>query len=74
MFDMFHGGKPDPMTLMVVEYEERRSDLERVARYIKHNYSRGDVIDVDEIADECRVYNLTDAEVDYIENRLRKGW
>ena len=71
MFEMFRGGKPDPITLMVVEQEERKSDLDRVARFIKHHYSYG-AIDIDDVAAECSVYNLTPAEVDYIERKINE--
>ena len=71
MFDMFRGGKPDPMTLMAVDYEERRSDLDRVARFIKLRYTCG-AIDIDDVAAECSVYNLTPAEADYIERRINE--
>ena len=71
MFDMFRGGKPDPMTLMAVDYEERRSDLNRVVRYIWAHCEEG-VIDIDDVAAECSVYNLTPAEADYIERRINE--
>ena len=71
MFEMFRGGKPDPITLMAIEQEERKSDLERVARFIKHHYSCG-AIDIDAVAAECSVYNLTPAEVDYIERKINE--
>ena len=71
MFEMFRGGKPDPMTLMAIEYEERRSDLDRVARFIKHHYTYG-AIDIDDVAAECGVTNLTPAECDYIEKRINE--
>ena len=70
MFSLFNGGKLDPMSLQVLEYEERRSDLERVVRFIKHNYTTG-MIDVDDIAAECGVYNLSDAEFGYIVSKLK---
>lgn len=34
MFDMFNGGNPDPMTLYIVNEEERKSELDDIARYI----------------------------------------
>lgn len=34
MFDMFHGGKLDPMTLYIVNEEERKSELDDIAHYI----------------------------------------
>lgn len=71
MFNMFNGGRPDPMTLWVVDQEERRSDLDRVARFIKLHYSYG-VIDIDDVAAECGVTNLTPAECDYIEKRINE--
>lgn len=69
MFEMFRGGKPDPITLMAVEQEERKSDIERVIRYIIHEYKPG-VLDIDDIAEECGVYNLNPAEADYIERKI----
>lgn len=71
MFNMFRGGKPDPMTLMVIEHEERRSDLDRVSRFIKLHYPYG-AINIDDVASKCGVYNLTPAECDYIEKRINK--
>ncbi len=73
MFDMFHGGKPDPMTLMVVDYEEHRSELNRMVQYIKHTYRPGDEIDLDAVAQECGVGYLNAADIDYIQNQLRRG-
>ena len=71
MFNMFRGEKPDPMTLMVIEHEERRKDLERVIRYIIREYKPG-VLDIDEVAEECNVYNLTPEECDYIERKINE--
>ena len=34
MFEMFNGGKPDPMTLYVVNEEERKNELDDIAYYI----------------------------------------
>lgn len=34
IFDMFNGGNPDPMTLYIVNKEERKSQLDAMARYI----------------------------------------
>lgn len=34
VFDMFNGGNPDPMTLYIVNEEERKSELDDIARYI----------------------------------------
>ena len=71
MFGMFRGGNPDPITLMVVDQEERVEDLNRVVRYIKANCEYGE-IDIDDIAAECGVYHLTNAEAGYIEDRLNR--
>ena len=71
MFEMFRGGKPDPMTLMAIEHEERRSDLNRVVRFIKHNYTYG-AIDIDDVAAECGVESLTPEECDYIERKINE--
>lgn len=71
MFEMFRGGKPDPMTLMAVEQEERRSDLNRVIRFIKLHCTHG-MIDVDAVAAECGVYDLSQEEASYIENGINK--
>jgi AcrR family transcriptional regulator len=68
---MFNGGRPDPMTLWIVDQEERKNDLERVARFIKLHYSYG-AIDIDDVAAECGVTNLTPAECDYIEKRINE--
>lgn len=71
MFEMFRGGAPDPLTLMVVDKEERIEDLNRIVKFIKMNYTYG-VIDIDDVAAECGVENLTNTEADYIENRLNR--
>ena len=71
MFGMFNGGTPDPMTLWVVDQEERIEDLNRVVQFIKLHYSYG-AIDIDDVAAECGVENLTNAEVGYIEDRLNR--
>jgi hypothetical protein len=34
IFDMFNGGAPDPMTLYIVNEEERKSELDDIAYYI----------------------------------------
>lgn len=34
MFDMFNGGNLDPMTLYIVNEEERKSELDDIAHYI----------------------------------------
>ena len=70
MFDMFRGGKPDPMTLMAVEHEQRQTDLRRVVNYIKKNYSVGDSINPDEVAAILRIDPLTDSEIEEIEHKL----
>lgn len=70
MFDMFKGGKPDPMTLMTVDYEQRQTDLRRVVNYIKKNYEIGDSIDPDEITNTLGIKELTDEEIEEIEYKL----
>ena len=73
MFEMFRGGKPDPMTLMAVEQEGRKSDLDRIIRVIRDNYTHG-MIDIEDVGAECGVYNLTDDEINYIEQKLNRKW
>ena len=34
VFDMFNGGNPDPMTLYIVNEEERKEELNDIAYYI----------------------------------------
>lgn len=70
---MFRNGRPDAMDMWIMDQEERRSDLDRVVRYIKHNCSYG-MLDIDTIAEECDVYNLTEAEAGYIEERINARW
>ena len=72
MFDMFRGGKPDPMTLMAIEYEHPQTDLDRVVNYIKKNYSVGDSIDPDEVTSALNIRELSDDEVDYVTRQLKK--
>ena len=72
MFDMFRGGKPDPMTLMAIEYEHPQTDLDRVVNYIKKNYSVGDAIDPDEVAAILGIDPLTDSEIEEIEYALMR--
>jgi hypothetical protein len=59
------------MTLWVVDQEERIEDLNRVVQFIKLYYSYG-AIDIDDVAAECGVENLTNEEVGYIEDRLNR--
>lgn len=70
---MFRNGKADIMDMWIMDQEERKSDLERVARFIVHNYSYG-AIDIDDIAAECGVYDLNEAECDYIERKINAKW
>ena len=70
---MFRNGKPDAMDMWIMDQEDRRNDLERVARFIKHNYTCG-AIDIDDVAAECGVYNLTESEAGYIEERINARW
>lgn len=70
MFDMFKGGRPDLMTLIAVEYEQRQTDLRRVVNYIKKNYNVGDSIDPDEITNALGINRLTDEEIEYVTEEL----
>ena len=71
MFDMFRGGKMDVVTLMAVDYEWRKSELDRIVSFIRKNYSCGQ-IDVEDICAECDIDNLTEDEINYIEQQLNK--
>ena len=72
MFKMFNGGKPNPKDLYIVNYEQRRSELDRVVNYIKNYYSVGDSIDPDEVTSALNIRELSDDEVDYVTKQLRK--
>ena len=47
MFDMFRGGKPDPITLMAVTYEERQVALKKLATKIKRKVKNNQQFDSD---------------------------
>lgn len=72
MFDMFRGGKPDPMTLMAVNYEERKNELNRIVEFIQDHYSGSGAIDIEDLAAEmgCNL-DLDDSDIAYIERQLR---
>ena len=70
MFDMFRGGKPDPMTLWAVDQEERKADLDRIVRYIRNNYRGSGQIDIDDLGAELGVYNITEKEAKYIDRKV----
>ena len=70
MFDMFNGGKPDSMTLMAVDHEQRQNDLHRIVNYIKKNYNIGDSIDPDEVTRILHIKKLTDEEIEYVSRKL----
>ena len=73
MFDMFRGGKIDPITLMAVDYEEHKKELDRIVRFIKKHYTGSGVIDVDDLSKEMGIdIDLTDADIRYIEKRVCK--
>lgn len=76
MFNMFRGGKVDPITLMAVEYEEERqrraNEIKAVVRYIKNHYEPGDSIDADEVAEILDIDPLTMTEITQIEKQLRR--
>ena len=72
MFDMFNGGKPDPKSLYIVNYEQRQSELNRVVNYIRNNYSVGDSIDVDEVTARLGISDLSDSEVEEVQYKLRR--
>lgn len=72
MFDMFRGGKPDVMTLMAVDYEQRRSELNKIVKYIKdHYYGKGEV-DASYVASIVGVKTPDAKEIKYIERQLRR--
>ena len=74
MFDMFRGGKPDPMTLMAVDYEESRSKRAReilyALDYIAENYIPGDTVDADEVAQDLGISPFTANELIYLQREL----
>lgn len=69
MFDMFRGGRPDPITLMVVDYEEKRERADKAIAFIKKNYTCGE-IDLDDLYAELGCSNPTEEEVEYIKKKL----
>lgn len=71
MFDMFRGGAPDPVTLMAVDYETRREELDEIVDFIKKHYTCGK-IDIEDICAECGTYHVTPEEIKYIENKINK--
>jgi hypothetical protein len=75
MFDMFRGGKPDPLTLMAVDYETQRSDrikdLKSAAAYIRQNCRGTGSIDADEVAEALNIAPLNYQEIKFVENELK---
>lgn len=72
MFDMFRGGKSDPMTLYIVDQEEHKDKLNIIVNIIREYYHGSGVIDLDDLASEIGIdIDLTDDDIDYIENQLR---
>lgn len=69
MFEMFRGGKPDPLTLMAVDYEFRKEELDEIVDFIKKYYTWGE-IDVEDICAECGTYNISNEEYEYIVSKL----
>lgn len=72
MFEMFRGGKPDPITLMAIEYEEHKEYLDRIANFIRSHYNGTVVIDIEDLAAEMGInINLTYEDIAYIERKIR---
>ena len=69
MFDMFRGGKPDPITLMAINYEEKKERADRAIALIKKNYTCGE-IDLDDLYAELGYNDPTEEEVEYIKREL----
>lgn len=76
MFDMFRGGKPDPITLMAVDYEESRTErigeLNQIVSFIKDHYQGSGCIDAEDLAAELGFEPLNYAEIKYVEEQLRR--
>ena len=73
MFGMFKGGKPDPMTLWVVDQEEqkakRKRDLDKLVRSVRSAYAELDEdeqLNLWEYANKARLAPLSQEEIDYI--------
>lgn len=69
MFEMFRGGKPDLITLMAVDYESRKEELDEIVEFIKKYYTCGE-IDIEDICAECGTYHISDEEYEYIISKL----
>ena len=67
----FGCGNTSPLMIMVTEQEERKHNLDNIVNTIKKNYTSG-IIDLDDLAAECGIDNLSPEEIRYIENKINK--
>lgn len=67
MFEMFNGGKPDPLTLMAVDYEERQEKLQAIVAYVRRSPKTN--VDISGICKELDI-KLTGAELEWIVEQI----
>lgn len=65
------GDRLDVTTLQILDYEERRTKCRQIANIIINNYSYGQ-IDIDDLAEECGLSDITDEEIKYIEKIINR--
>lgn len=70
MFNI-RGDHLDVTTLQILDYEERRTKCRQIANTIINNYSYGQ-IDIDDLAKECGLLDITDEEIRYIEKIINR--
>lgn len=73
MFDMFRGGKPDPMTLWAVNQEEqkekRKKEIEKLLKTVRAAYEQlknDEELNLWEYAEAAHLTPLSQEEIDYI--------
>ena len=65
------GDRLNVTTLQILDYEERRAKCKQIANIIINNYSYGQ-IDIDDLAEECGLSDITDEEINYIEKIINR--
>ena len=77
MFKMFHGGKPDPMTLWVVNQEEqkekRQKEIDKLVTTVRAAYANledDEQLNLWEYANDAGLAPLSQEEVNYIIDKV----
>jgi hypothetical protein len=76
MFNMFNGGKPDPMSIWIAQTEMDKEERQKKLKTLVHKIRlaledyQGDTFNITELCKKCGIDRLTAEELEWIREQV----